>query len=179
MVEVEEHIREAVEAIKWPPGCDRFIIKPDRGKGRGEGNGVKPIKDALVQLLVAKGWIPEERPRRFDALYRFGRNEGEAFTLEWETGNVSSSHRSINRIALAMMDGFAIGGVIVLPSGNMYKYLTDRIGNYPELRPYIPLWKQWGGLAGFGYLGIVVVEHDDVSHDVDRIPKGTDGRALM
>jgi len=55
-------------------------------------------------------------------------------------------------------------------------YLTDRVGNYAELEPYLDLWR--AVRCDNGVLEIVVIEHDDVSYDVPRIPKGTDGRAL-
>ncbi|MDR3202434.1 MAG: hypothetical protein LBT54_04810, partial [Bifidobacteriaceae bacterium] len=61
---------------------------------------------------------------------------------------------------------------------DLARYLTDRVGNAAELRPYYPLWEQWRGrLDNTAYLGIVTVEHDAEDIDVERIPKGTDGRA--
>ncbi len=55
-------------------------------------------------------------------------------------------------------------------------YLTDRIGNFAELEPYLDLWSAVP--CENGVLEIVVVEHDAESFDVPRIEKGTDGRAL-
>lgn len=57
----------------------------------------------------------------------------------------------------------------------MKPYLTDRIGNIGELEPYFPLWRNLTGISGA--LRIIVIEHDETSFDVPRIPKGTDGRA--
>jgi hypothetical protein len=82
-------------------------------------------------------------------------------------------------MALAMMDGSVSGGVLVVPSRKLYKFLTDRIGNSQELEPYHPLWQLWSKHEGFGYLAIITVEHDLESLDVPRITKGTDGRALI
>ena len=65
----------------------------------------------------------------------------------------------------------------MLPTRALYRYLTDRVGNYPEIAPYFPLWAAlpvWNG-----YMGVVAVEHDAVSPDVPRITKGTDGLALL
>jgi hypothetical protein len=59
----------------------------------------------------------------------------------------------------------------------MYKYLTDRVGNFPELEPYFPLWQALK--VEEGLLTIIAIEHDAVSQSVPRIPKGTDGRALQ
>jgi len=65
---------------------------------------------------------------------------------------------------------------LILPTRRMYQYLTDRVGNFEELEPYFDLWKALR--CDEGLLAIMAVEHDDVSKDVPRIPKGTNGRAL-
>ena len=59
----------------------------------------------------------------------------------------------------------------------MYRYLTDRVGNFPELEPYFPLWRSLE--VEKGYLAVIAIEQDAVSKDVPRILKGTDGRALL
>lgn len=64
----------------------------------------------------------------------------------------------------------------MLPSRKLYVYLTDRIGNIQEIKPYFALWRSVP--IRNGILEIVVIEQDAVSKDVPRIPKGTDGRAL-
>jgi len=79
-------------------------------------------------------------------------------------------------MALGILGGQLIGGVLMLPTRDMYYYLTDRTGNYAEIAPYFPLWKSLN--VKNGYLAIIAVEHDSVSKNVPRIPKGTDGRAL-
>lgn len=181
-------IRAGVSAVVWPPGTDRFVIHPESGKGRGKGNGVVPIKRGFMDEVVSRGWKPEVGPRRvkgkgrvpgaFDAHLTF--EDGSLpFVVEWETGNISSSHRAINRIALGVLEGRIGGGVVVLPSARLAPFLTDRIGNFPELVPYIPLWEQWQQLQAVSYLGLVVVEQDGESVDVPRIPKGKDGRAVL
>ena len=60
---------------------------------------------------------------------------------------------------------------------NLKTFLTDRIGNIGELRPYLPLWSSVP--IKEGVLRIEVVEHDATSLNVEKIPKGTDGRALQ
>ena len=96
--------------------------------------------------------------------------------VEWETGNISSSHRSMNKLTMLLTDGAIAAGPLVVPSRALYVYLTDRIGNIRELEPYFRLWKSVP--CGKGVLEIVVIEHDATSENVPRIPKGTDGRAL-
>ena len=99
------------------------------------------------------------------------------FCIEWETGNISSSHRSINKMALGIQKKILIGGVLILPTYEMAQYLTDRVGNFRELSPYFPLWKSITVTEGL--LLVIAIEHDAVSDTVPRIKKGTDGRALL
>jgi len=174
----------------WPPDSDEFTIYPESGKKRGEGNGVKPIKDGFVTTLHGMRWELEKRaplrsgvnpadkgsrPGAFDCHRALGGGFA-PFVVEWETGNISSSHRAINRMALGILEGYVSGGILIVPSRELAQYLTDRIGNEPELQPYFVLWQQWT-LAQTAYLAVVTIEHNDVSMNVPRIPKGTDGRA--
>jgi hypothetical protein len=80
-------------------------------------------------------------------------------------------------MALGILKKVLIGGALILPTREMYRYLTDRVGNYPELEPYFPLWRSLQ--VNEGLLVVIAIEHDAVSPDVPRIPKGTDGRALQ
>lgn len=172
---------EAIKRVDWPVGSGKFLIYPESGKARGAGNGVTLIKKELMLELKSQGWKLEEglsvsttaRPGKLDAvLYtKFG-----PVALEWETGNISSSHRALNKMALALMKGLIAGGILVVPSAELAYFLTDRIGNFPELLPYLDLWKAIPCKSGI--LEIVVIEHDDVSTNVPRIPKTTSGRAL-
>jgi hypothetical protein len=189
---VMRDLREAVDAVRWPPGSDRFTIYPERGKGKG----VRPIKEGFVAKLQDHGWRLEgqypqakdlddtggdvrriTRPGAFDAWLDLDSDSLQPFVAEWETGNISSSHRAINKMALALLTGHISGGLLILPTRDLYRYLTDRVGNYQELASYFPLFSALH--ADKGYLGIVAVEHDATSFDVPRIAKGTDGRALI
>lgn len=101
--------------------------------------------------------------------------------VEWETGNISSSHRSLNKMCLALMGGLADAGVLVVPSFYLYPHLTDRIGNIKELQPYFYFWRSVGQLISKGLLAVIEVEQDELfeSTDVrDFIPTGDDGNAL-
>ncbi|WP_197484920.1 hypothetical protein [Methylomonas koyamae] len=102
-------------------------------------------------------------------------SNGTIFALEWETGNISSSHRALNKMVLGILKGALIGGILILPSRNMYKYLTDRIGNFQEILPYFPTWKNME--ISNGYLAIIEIEHDFKDTNAPLIPKGTDGWA--
>lgn len=176
---IEKHIHQAIKSIQWPPGSGSFTLYDQSGKKRGEGNGVKPIKEACILNLVEQlGWTAEHtilaKIGGFDATLPVDKK---FFVLEWETGNVSSSHRAINKMCLGLLDGTLIGGVLIVPTRTMYKYLTDRIGNFSELQPYFRFWSRCPIQEGL--LAVIAIEHDGVSRNVPRIPKGTDGRALQ
>lgn len=168
---------EAIRAVQWPPDSGSFTIHPVR-----KGNGVKPIKSGFMLRLQQLGWDLETRlpitsnrnPGPIDATYRVGDTR---FAVEWETENISSSHRALGKMTLGMKSGRLCGGALILPTGNLARYLTDRIGNYPELEPYFDLWKS--AALAVGVLMVVAIEQDAESTSVDRITKGTDGRALI
>jgi len=171
-------LKEAISSVVWPPNNSSFILNPQTGRGRGEGNGVKPIKEACMLTLNQLGWSIDERrnPLRLDAVKHL--KGGTVFGVEWETGNISSSHRAINRLLLGHRKELLVGGVLIVPTRVLYRYLTDRVGNLAELAPYFGLWKDAAGWAN-GVLAVLAVEHDGTDPKVPRISKGTDGRALV
>jgi len=180
--DVKNQITEAIRSVEWPLGSGSFTLHDQLGKKRGEGSGVKPIKDACMRHLRENGWSLEtpvriatvRRPGNMDATLPIGRR---LFCVEWETGNISSSHRALNKMALGLQKGILVGGVLIVPTRDMYKYLTDRVGNFRELEPYFPFWRSVP--IRDGILAVIAIEHDAVSKDVPRIEKGTDGRALQ
>jgi hypothetical protein len=179
---INKQIEKAIISVQWPPNSKSFTIHDEPGKKRNQGNGVKPIKDACMTYLKSKGWAMETpvniasrvRPGPMDATLPVGK---QLFCVEWETGNISSSHRALNKMAIGLMNKILIGGVLILPTRSLYKYLTDRVGNFSEIEPYCSLWESVK--IKNGYLAIIAVEHDNASKKVPRIPKGTDGRALL
>lgn len=180
--EIKTQISEAIKAVEWPPGSGSFTIRKQSGKKRGEGSGVKPIKEAFMAKLEEFGWNLETRvdiatvktPGPIDATRPV---EDKLFAVEWETGNISSSHRSVNKMAVGLLKKKLVGGILILPTRELYQYLTDRIGNFRELAPYFPMWRALN--IDEGFLAIMGVEHDFVSTKVPRILKGTNGRALF
>ena len=174
---IQNEIRNAIQLIVYPPGALNFTINPT-----SHGNGVKPIKNAcMIALKENFGWQLETKityatrsPGRVDATKRLN---GDLFALEWETGNISSSHRAVNKLVLELLRKVFLGTALVLPSRKLYPYLTDRIGNYEELEPYFDVWRSVN--INEGFLAIFVVEHDTLDSSVPQITKGTDGRALI
>lgn len=175
----ESDILDAVARLTWPPDArgGTFTIHPESGKKRGQGNGVVPIKLGFLEALADSGWSINERrnPERFDAVRHL--DDGYIVGAEWETGNISSTHRSLNRIVRAWQRGIARGGFLILPTKRLAQYLTDRVGNWEELESYLGVWEahQWDR----GALAIATVEQDAEDTAVPRIAKGTDGRALV
>jgi len=174
---IRSEIRSAISLVIHPPGTANFTINP-----KIHGNGVKPIKQACMQALRDRyEWKLEtpiayatKSPGRVDATKT---TDNYRFALEWETGNISSSHRAVNKLVLGLIRNVFLGTALVLPSRKLYPYLTDRIGNYEELEPYFDVWRAMRIESGF--LAIFVIEHDYMDINAPLIPKATDGRALI
>ena len=178
--QIETEISNAIHCIKNPENADGFYLFNEK-----KSNGVVPIKNAFIQHLDSCGWKNEHiceaeiKSRKIDSTKKLP--NGKFFGVEWETGNISSSHRALNRLTLAIRDGLLEGGALVLPSRSMYEYLTDRVGNFQEIESYLPLWSDQSYAFETRRQGAVIkifeIEHDGLSDQVPRISKGTDGRA--
>ena len=174
-----KQIHRAVKRCDWPIGTGSFTIHPQSGKNRDEGNGVVPIRNEFIWQLRGEGWVIEGPAknsmgrvlRAFDAILP---GPEKPIVVEWKTGNVSYSQRLMNKLTMLVTGGVISAGVLVIPSRKLYVHLTDRVGDISEFEPYFRLWKSVP--CESGVLEIVVIEHDAVSYDVPRIPKGgTDG----
>lgn len=173
-----QDIRRAIKSVVWPVGARKFRIRPVV-----DGNGVLPIKLGFVRKLKAQGWRIEERPiiaaglgaGKIDALKTMP--DGPQFAAEWETGNISSSHRALNKMCLGILEGHLIGGVLILPDRQLYNFLTQRIGNYREIAPYFPVYHRLK--ITNGVLAVFAVSFDETSEEVALIPKGLDGNSLL
>lgn len=106
-------------------------------------------------------------------------DNGMQIAIEWETGNISSSHRSMNKLAIALGAGIIQVGVLIVPSRSTYDHLTDRIGNIGELSGYLSMWQSLKASVPHGLLAISVVEHDELTDERDFafLKAGPDGRA--
>ncbi|MBI3941417.1 MAG: restriction endonuclease [Chloroflexi bacterium] len=172
-----QQVLEAIRVTDWPDGSGKFSIYPER-----HGNGVKPIKIPFLRYLKNAGWnletkidygITKTKPGPIDATHPMN---GKIFAVEWETGNISSSHRSLGKMAIGLAQNILVAGILVLPSQKLYYYLTDRIGSYSELEPYFGIFR--GVQCDYCTFKIIEVEHDELSSSVPKIPKGSDGNAL-
>ena len=175
--QLEQDIITAVTSIVNPSDSNIFTLCSIK-----KANGVVPIKTNFINTLDSLGWKNERiadpivKNYRIDSTKRL--HSDTYFGVEWETGNISSSHRAINRLLLCMINGILSGGFLVLPSREMYNYLTDRVGNFTELEPYFGLWQNYSTFLPNHVLKIIEIEHDALSNSIPPLRKGTDGRAL-
>src|SRR6516225_4072442 len=70
----------------------------------------------------------KRNPGKFDAMLET--NSG-PIVLEWETGNISSSHRSLNKMALGITRGEILGGILVVRSRAFAQYQTLSLARRP------------------------------------------------
>jgi hypothetical protein len=165
-------IEEIQEAISSYP----LKLNPTK-----KGNGVMPIRDGFVKILVKRGWIKEHgmeipgmRRKPLDGYRVFKKTR---VGLEWETGNISSSFRAIMKLIMGLNSNQLDIAVLVLPSKKMYSFLTDRVGNIDELKPYVPGF-QLIKLDPTKICILIAVEHDSECVDTELVKKGLDGMSL-
>ena len=127
------------------PGQSIFILN----NSQKNCNGVVPIKEHCYQILEESyGWF-RERPLYYfhndakkggpiDVYKDFidGTNVVHA-GLEFETGNISSAHRSMNKLCVGIKKHELDIAFLMMPVFKTAYYLTDRISNYEELAPYL------------------------------------------
>ena len=170
-------VRAAIKETDWPHGAGRVFLRPGKNL-----NGVTAIKTPCLRALESRGWRLERLPPiepsplttgDLDALLETRRGY---IGFEWETGNISSSHRAVNKLVLTLFLAGIKGAFLVVPSRAFYFHLTDRVGNIAELEHYLPLWQAVD--VPDGAMRFVVVEHDELDPQAPVIPKTTAGRAL-
>jgi hypothetical protein len=185
-------VEAAIEAADWPWGSGSFSLNPEPGEdkqGRTDHhpNGVLPIKVPMIAHLESCGWETEalpELPVGFEGRDVLKTGDLDALLLdgdryvgfEWETGNVSSTHRAINKLLDGISRGTLSGGILALSMRATQRYLTDRVGNFEEIAPYFEFWSRYP--VADGALRVYGVDYDQLDPSVPHIPKGRDGRAL-
>ena len=203
----ESYVR-AIASIEHPPGSGSLTLrrKVRLPSKQWKRNGVGYLRREFLSFMRAnEGWEAESdvalsRERGQPPLllypsmeeYRepitsdFGgfdfmatAGSGMRVAIEWETGNISSSHRSMNKLAIALSSGLMEVGVLIVPSRALYEHLTDRIGNIGELSGYLAMWEGLKSVVERGLLAITVVEHDHLtdSEEIEFLAVGRDGRA--
>jgi hypothetical protein len=203
----ESYVR-SIQRIDFPKGTGTLTLrrKAMRADGQWNRNGVGYLKNRFIaHMLTDEKWeceggfdlgrdrlppelrlYPSLEPYREPITSEFGgfdfvttAPEGTRVGIEWETGNISSSHRSMNKLAFALAKGKLHVGVLIVPSRALYQHLTDRVGNIGELSGYLAMWKDHQARVKRGLLAISVVEHDQLTDDAkfSYLRSGADGRA--
>lgn len=90
--------------------------------------------------------------------------------IEFETGNVASVHRSLNKLSMGLQSRELDMIFLILPVFNLAQYLTDRVANYEEIEAYFPLLSE----KTFVALGF---DAENYSPDYPVFEKGKDGNA--
>lgn len=205
---VHESYRRSIQSIDHPAGSGKLTLRKEKRTDTGYRlcNGVPYLRSRFLDHIVkVEKWKPEVdvnlHPDRLQPMLtlfpggtkyqepvtsKFGGFDfvtvgkgGLTIAIEWETGNISSSHRSMNKLAISLAAGAIDVGVLIVPSRECYDHLTDRIGNIGELSGYLEIWEAAKERVKRGLLAITVVEHDELTEDekIPYLPLGGDGRA--
>ena len=205
---IHENYVQSIQSIDFPEFSGKLTLrsKERRPDGQWNRNGVVYLKRRFLDHMVNnQHWnaevgfdlgkdrkppdlmlFPDLTTYQEPITSEFGdfdlvtcTSKGIHVAIEWETGNISSSHRSMNKLAIALASGKIQVGVLIVPSRDLYEHLTDRIGNIGELSGYLSMWKDLGVNVERGLLAISVVEHDILTNETafPYLPTGKDGRA--
>ena len=170
LMEVETSIQENISE-----GSDHFIIN----SSEKNCNGVVPVKEGIYRQLECYYNWSREKPLPYlkeeakkggpiDVYKEFGSDSSFKVGLEFETGNISSAHRSMNKLCIGLRTGDINLAMLVMPVKEMAFYLTDRISNFEELEPYFPLLQQYPFIV-FGF------DAEEYNPSAQLLPKGKDG----
>ncbi len=171
-------ITKSIKSVTWPAGSRKFTIN----NSEKNINGVVPLKESCYVMLEKNySWFREkplkvlkeekEKGGPIDVYKEFADNSPLALKrvgLEFETGNISSAHRSLNKLLLGQNRKELDLSVIMMPVKALAYYLTDRVTNYEELEPYFENVKR----AAFIFIGF---DADAYDPSAPIIPKGPDG----
>ena len=206
---VHQSYRRAIETIFHPLDRDTLTLRRKtrrQGSSQFNRNGVGFLRNRFLNNMVnVEKWHSEhivdllrDRKQEPVTLYPslvqhyepitsdFGgfdflttTQDGIRVAIEWETGNISSSHRALNKLVIALKHGTIHAGVLIVPSKELYIHLTDRIGNISEVSGYLEMWQSLQCTISRGLLAVTVVEHDALTDDPDipYLPTANDGRA--
>jgi hypothetical protein len=155
-----------------PSHASEFRLHPEK-----KANGVVPIKKQFMNNMMEQEWNVEGldtdiQQYKFDVVKCI--EESTFVVCEWETGNISSSHRALNRIFKAISHNHVTAAVLILPDRDMYTYLTDRVGNYEELEPYFCIYTDLVkaySLSPQHHIEVIGFQYDKLDTSVPVLPK--------
>lgn len=205
---IHKSYTQSIQSIDFPAGAGTLTLrrKVKRPDGQWNRNGVGYLRRRFIDHMagvekwraeaafdLGKNRTPPElrlypglKAYREPITSKFGgfdfvttAPDGTHVAIEWETGNISSSHRSMNKLAIALGEGKVQAGVLIVPSRKLYEHLTDRIGNIGELSGYLSMWKDLEARVERGLLAVSVVEQDHLTDEPEfpYLAGGSDGRA--
>lgn len=158
-------------------GHDIFIVN----NSEKNCNGVVPIKETCYARLEEHYSWYREKPLIYlreemkkggpiDVYKEFQDVGANSFRvgLEFETGNISSAHRSMNKLKIGLLVNELDMAVLMMPVKRLSFYLTDRVSNYEELEPYFRL-------LGDSTFIVIGFDAEKCSTEVPLLPKGKDG----
>ena len=171
-----EEVITSIRSSVWPKGSNIFTIN----NSEKNVNGVVPLKEnCYIMLEETYNWFREKpldvlkyekkKGGPIDVYKEF--RDGDTVRrvgLEFETGNISSAHRSMQKLLLGLNRKELDMAIILMPVFELAYYLTDRVTNYEELEPYF---ENAEGKA-FVFIGF---NADAFDSSVEIIPKGKDG----
>lgn len=140
-------------------------------------NGVVPIKEKCYELLEETYHWYREKPLHTLSnkggpidVYKEFYNDDIVFHvgLEFETGNISSAHRSMNKLLLGLHNQELQLTFLIMPIMKLSYYLTDRVSNFEELEPYFALLENDAAIV----LGF---DAEKYSPEAPLLSKGKDG----
>lgn len=174
--QVYHEVKTSICSPIWPINSTIFTIN----NSKKNINGVVPIKELCYTLLEdTYNWYREKpldvlkmekkKGGPIDVYKEFiENNDLKRVGMEFETGNISSAHRSMNKLLLGLKRGELDLAVILMPVKQLAYYLTDRVTNFEELEPYFELTEG----QPFIFIGFNSEAYDP---NVPLIPKGSDG----
>ena len=140
-------------------------------------NGVVPLKEPCYRMLEeGYGWYREksldilsEKGGPIDVYKSFVDNDVNFNVgIEFETGNISSAHRAMNKLSLGVHNQELHLAVLMMPMHSLSYYLTDRVSNYEELKPYFPL------ISDIPFI-MIGFDVETYSSNIPCLSKGRDG----
>jgi len=194
---LRNEVMQAIRGVDHPRGSGELIICP-RSDSKHFPNGVKPMQTLYSAMMKEHDFISEYRwpdkvkhpsalkknPRVRDwiarhvmrgnapgAIDHFKVIDGLRVGVEWETGYVGSTHRTVNRLLRGIIEGVIEAGILVVPDRALQMHCTDRSANFEEFEGYMAMWELILILLRHGHLEVIVVSYDRLDPSVPYLPK--------
>lgn len=171
-----DEVVTSMASTTWPTDSEIFTIN----NSEKNANGVVPLKDrCYIMLEETFNWyrekpldvlsIEKSKGGPIDVYKEFIEDNAiKRVGMEFETGNIGSAHRSMNKLILGINRQEIDLAIILMPVSQLSYFLTDRVSNFEELEPYF---ENTNGKP-FVYIGFNAEAYDS---SVPLIPKTSAG----